>query len=132
MGINPNMSILVVDDSQTTVRILRTLLSRIGFMHIDDAPDGHSALVKVCERRYGLIIADWNMQPVNGYELLQQVRDDARLARTKVILMTADLKPEHVIAARKAGASGYILKPFTADALKLKIDACFLESALAT
>ena len=121
-----SMPVLVVEDSQPTVRILRTLLSRIGFKHVDDAPDGLAALVKMSERKYDLVIADWNMEPMNGYELLKQVRSDPRFAKTRIILMTAESNAEHVVAAKKAGANNYIGKPFTAEALKAKIDSSFL------
>ena len=128
MAANLSMPVLVVEDSQTTVRIVRALLSRIGFKHVDDAPDGLTALVKMSERKYDLVIADWNMEPMNGYELLKQVRSDPRFAKTRIILMTAESNGEHVVAAKRAGASNYIGKPFTAEALKAKIDSSFLGS----
>jgi two-component system, chemotaxis family, chemotaxis protein CheY len=114
--------VLVVDDSQTTVRVVRSLLARIGFKDIDDAPDGMTALSKMIEKPYGIVIADWNMEPMSGYELLKQVRRDPRLAATRYILMTAELNASHVIAAKKAGASNYILKPFTDEVLRSKIE----------
>jgi two-component system chemotaxis response regulator CheY len=109
--------VLVVDDSQTTVRVVR-----IGFKDIDDAPNGMAALTKMIEKPYGIVIADWNMEPMSGYELLKQVRRDPRLAATRYILMTAELNASHVIAAKKAGASNYILKPFTDEVLRSKIE----------
>jgi two-component system chemotaxis response regulator CheY len=112
----------VVDDSQTTVRVVRSLLARIGFKDIDDAPNGMAALTKMIEKPYGIVIADWNMEPMSGYELLKQVRRDPRLAATRYILMTAELNASHVIAAKKAGASNYILKPFTDEVLRSKIE----------
>jgi len=119
--------VLVVDDSQTTVRVVRSLLMRIGFKDIDDASNGMAALAKMGERNYGIVIADWNMEPMSGYELLKQVRADARISgTTRVILMTAELNASHVIAAKKAGASNYILKPFTDDVLRSKIEEAFL------
>jgi two-component system chemotaxis response regulator CheY len=114
--------VLVVDDSQTTVRVVRSLLARIGFKDIDDAPNGMAALTKMIEKPYGIVIADWNMEPMSGYELLKQVRRDPRLAATRYILMTAELNASHVIAAKKAGASNYILKPFTDEVLRTKIE----------
>jgi two-component system, chemotaxis family, chemotaxis protein CheY len=114
--------VLVVDDSQTTVRVVRSLLARIGFKDIDDAPNGMAALTKMIEKPYGIVIADWNMEPMSGYELLKQVRRDPRLAATRCILMTAELNASHVIAAKKAGASNYILKPFTDEVLRSKIE----------
>jgi two-component system chemotaxis response regulator CheY len=114
--------VLVVDDSQTTVRVVRSLLARIGFKDIDEATKGMAALAKMTEKPYGIVIADWNMEPMSGYELLKQVRRDPRLAATRYILMTAELNASHVIAAKKAGASNYILKPFTDEVLRSKIE----------
>jgi two-component system, chemotaxis family, chemotaxis protein CheY len=114
--------VLVVDDSQTTVRVVRSLLARIGFKDIDDATNGMAALSKMIEKPYGIVIADWNMEPMSGYELLKQVRRDPRLVATRYILMTAELNASHVIAAKKAGASNYILKPFTDEVLRSKIE----------
>lgn len=128
MAVSLATSILVVDDSPTTVRIVRNLLARIGFRKIDDAPNGLDALVKMSERTYHLIIADWNMEPMSGYELLKQIRNDPHLARTPVILMTAEPRAEQVVAAKKAGANNYVSKPFTAEALKAKIESSFVSS----
>jgi two-component system, chemotaxis family, chemotaxis protein CheY len=114
--------VLVVDDSQTTVRVVRSLLARIGFKDIDEAFNGMAALAKMTEKPYGIVIADWNMEPMSGYELLKQVRADPRLATTRMILMTAELNASHVIAAKRAGASNYILKPFTDEVLRSKIE----------
>ena len=114
--------VLVVDDSQTTVRVVRSLLARIGFKDIDDATNGMAALSKMIEKPYGIVIADWNMEPMSGYELLKQVRANPQLAATRYILMTAELNASHVIAAKKAGASNYILKPFTDEVLRSKIE----------
>jgi two-component system chemotaxis response regulator CheY len=114
--------VLVVDDSQTTVRVVRSLLGRIGFKDIDDASNGMAALTKMVEKSYGIVIADWHMEPMSGYELLKQVRRDPRLAATRYILMTAELNASNVIAAKKAGASNYILKPFTDEVLRSKIE----------
>jgi two-component system, chemotaxis family, chemotaxis protein CheY len=114
--------VLVVDDSQTTVRVVRSLLARVGFKDIDDAFNGMAALAKMTEKSYGIVIADWNMEPMSGYELLKQVRANPRLSTTPLILMTAELNASHVIAAKKAGASNYILKPFTDEVLRSKIE----------
>ena len=114
--------VLAVDDSQTTVRVVRSLLARVGFKDIDDAFNGMAALAKMTEKSYGIVIADWNMEPMSGYELLKQVRANPRLSTTPLILMTAELNASHVIAAKKAGASNYILKPFTDEVLRSKIE----------
>ena len=122
MALDLRLPILVVDDYQTMVRILRNLLKQLGFDDVDDAPDGSTALQKLKERRYGLVISDWNMEPMTGYELLGHVRTDAALRETPFIMVTAESKTENVIAAKKAGASSYIVKPFNALTLKTKIE----------
>ncbi len=114
--------VLVVDDSQTTVRVVRSLLARIGFKDIDDASNGMAALAKMTEKPYDIVIADWNMEPMSGYDLLRKVRANPQLSTTRLILMTAELNASHVIAAKKAGASNYILKPFTDEVLRSKIE----------
>jgi two-component system chemotaxis response regulator CheY len=107
------------------VRIIRNLLRQLGFEHIDDASDGSSALAKMQERKYGLVISDWNMEPMTGYDLLQQVRASPEIAETPFIMVTAESKTENVVAAKKAGVSNYIVKPFNAQTLKSKIDSVF-------
>jgi two-component system chemotaxis response regulator CheY len=125
MGADPSMSILVVDDYSTMVRIIRNLLRQVGFNDVDDASDGVAALRKLRERHYGLVVSDWNMEPMTGYELLREMRTDPELASVPFIMITAESKTENVIAAKKAGASNYIVKPFNAATLKSKIDAVF-------
>jgi two-component system chemotaxis response regulator CheY len=115
----------VVDDYNTMVRIIRNLLRQLGFEHVDDANDGAQALEKMRLNKYGLVISDWNMEPMTGYDLLQQVRSDPQLADTPFIMVTAESKTDNVIAAKKAGVSNYIVKPFNAQTLKSKIDAVF-------
>jgi two-component system chemotaxis response regulator CheY len=126
MPITHTMPILVADDNRTTIRIVRNLLSQLGFKHVDDVPDGLAALVKMSEKKYELVIADWNMEPMTGYELLKQVRTDPRYSGLRFIMITAEANTEHVIAAKKAGVSNYIIKPFTAETLRSKIEASFL------
>jgi two-component system chemotaxis response regulator CheY len=117
--------VLVVDDYQTMVRILRNLLKQIGFNDVDDASDGQAALEKLRAKKYGLVISDWNMAPMTGYELLQQVRADAELNSLPFIMVTAEAKTENVVAAKKAGVNNYIVKPFNAETLRSKISAVF-------
>jgi two-component system chemotaxis response regulator CheY len=119
------MQILVVDDYRTMIRIIRNLLKQIGYEHVDEAADGSEALTKMRGKRYGLIISDWNMEPMTGYEFLKEVRADPALAPTPFIMVTAESKTENVIAAKKAGVNNYIVKPFNAQTLKNKIDAVF-------
>ena len=127
MSLNLSIPILVVDDYQTMIRILRNLLKQIGFQDVDDASDGTTALAKLKQKRYGLVISDWNMEPMTGYELLKEVRSDPGLTKTPFIMVTAESKTENVIAAKKAGVNNYIVKPFNAQTLKTKIEAVFAE-----
>ena len=127
MALDLGMPILVVDDYQTMVRIIRNLLKQLGFEDVDDASDGTAALARLKEKQYGLVISDWNMEPMTGYELLRQVRSDDALRTTPFIMVTAESKTENVIAAKKAGVSNYIVKPFNAETLKNKIDSVFEE-----
>jgi two-component system chemotaxis response regulator CheY len=127
MAVDTSIPILVVDDYNTMIRIIRNLLRQLGFNDVDDAPDGSIALSKMHIKRYGLIISDWNMEPMTGYELLKHVRSDPSLASTPFIMVTAESKTENVIAAKQAGVNNYIVKPFNADTLKNKIDAVFLS-----
>ena len=125
MALDPSMPVLVVDDYSTMVRIIRNLLRQVGFSDVDDANDGAAALAKMRAKRYGLVISDWNMEPMSGYELLLQVRADPALGETPFIMVTAESKTDNVIAARKAGVNNYIVKPFNAQTLQSKIEAVF-------
>ncbi|WP_134496173.1 response regulator [Microvirga pakistanensis] len=125
MSLDLSTPVLVVDDYQTMVRILRNLLKQIGFTDVDDASDGQAALEKLRAKKYGLVISDWNMAPMTGYELLQQVRADAELNALPFIMVTAEAKTENVVAAKKAGVNNYIVKPFNAETLRSKISAVF-------
>ena len=127
MPVDTSMPVLVVDDYKTMIRILRNLLKQLGFNDVDEAADGTEALTKMESRKYGLVISDWNMEPMTGYEFLKQVRADERMSRTPFIMVTAESKTENVIAAKKAGVNNYIVKPFNAATLKSKIDAVFGE-----
>ena len=127
MALDLSMPILVVDDYNTMIRIICNLLRQLGFNDVDNATDGDSALAKLRERRYGLVISDWNMEPMTGYELLKEVRSDPSLTKTPFIMVTAESKTENVIAAKKAGVNNYIVKPFNAQTLKTKIEAVFAE-----
>jgi two-component system, chemotaxis family, chemotaxis protein CheY len=129
MALDPSMPVLVVDDYSTMVRIIRNLLRQLGFADVDDARDGVSALEKMHARRYGLVISDWNMEPMSGFDLLRQVRSDPGLGDVPFIMVTAESKTENVIAAKKAGVNNYIVKPFNAQTLKSKIESVFAEKA---
>jgi two-component system, chemotaxis family, chemotaxis protein CheY len=127
MALDKTMNVLVVDDYKTMIRIVRGLLQQLGFSNIDDAADGEAALEKIRQKEYGLILSDWNMQPMTGYELLKAVRGQARTKEIPFVMVTAEVKTENVIAARKAGVSNYIIKPFTLQVLKQKLTAVFGE-----
>jgi two-component system chemotaxis response regulator CheY len=129
MALDLSMPVLIVDDYNTMVRIIRNLLRQLGFENIDDANDGSKAFEKMQNRKYGLVISDWNMEPMTGYDLLQQVRSDPELSATPFIMITAESKTENVIAAKKAGVSNYIVKPFNAQTLKSKIESVFPDEA---
>lgn len=127
MAVDLSMSVLVVDDYSTMIRIIRNLLKQLGFENIDDANDGSAALNKMRGKKYGLVISDWNMEPMTGYDLLQKVRANPEIADTPFIMVTAVLKTENVVAAKRAGVSNYIVKPFNAQTLKAKIEAVFAD-----
>ena len=117
-----NMNILIVDDYKTMLRIIRNLLRQLDFQNVDEATDGAQALSMLRSGSYGLVISDWNMAPMTGLQLLQEVRADARLKDLPFIMITAESKTENVVAAKQAGVSNYIVKPFNAETLKDKIE----------
>jgi two-component system chemotaxis response regulator CheY len=117
-----NMNILIVDDYKTMLRIIRNLLRQLDFNNVDEATDGAQALSMLRSGSYGLVISDWNMQPMTGLQLLQEVRADAKLRNLPFIMITAESKTENVIAAKQAGVSNYIVKPFNAETLREKIE----------
>jgi two-component system chemotaxis response regulator CheY len=121
MSIDRNMPILIVDDYKTMLRIIRNLLKQIDFANIEEATDGSMALSMMKQKKFGLVISDWNMQPMTGLDLLKAVRADAQLKSTPFIMVTAESKTENVVAAKEAGVNNYIVKPFNAETLKGKI-----------
>ena len=125
MAIDPSMSILVVDDASTMVRITRNMLQQLGFEDVDGSHGGSTALEMMRAKRYGLVISDWNMEPMSGYDLLQQVRADPELGQIPFIMVTAKSHTASVIAAKKAGVNNYIVKPFSALTMLAKIQAVF-------
>ena len=122
MSVDKSMNVLIVDDYKTMLRIIRNLLKQIDFNNVEEAADGSEALAKLRAGQYGLVISDWNMQPMTGLQLLQEVRADARLKDSPFIMITAESKAENVVAAKQAGVSNYIVKPFNAETLKEKIE----------
>lgn len=123
MAGEPKPPVLVVDDYQTMVRIIRNLLKQIGFLDVDEANDGAAALDRIRQRDYGLIISDWHMEPMTGYELLRTVRAADR--DKPFIMVTSETDAHKVSAAKTAGVSNYVVKPFGAATLKANIEAVF-------
>ncbi|MCS6853583.1 MAG: chemotaxis response regulator CheY [Elioraea sp.] len=117
-----NINVLIVDDYKTMLRIIRNLLRQLDFHNVDEATDGAQALSMLRAGNYGLVISDWNMQPMTGLQLLQEIRADSKLKNLPFIMVTAESKTENVIAAKQAGVSNYIVKPFNAETLKEKIE----------
>ena len=124
---NTDMKVLIVDDYNTMLRIIRNLLNQIGFKDIEEAADGTQALEKFRSGDYGLIISDWNMEPMSGYDFLKEVRAGSHNPKIPFIMITAESKTENVIKAKQAGVSNYIVKPFNAETLKGKIQSVLVE-----
>lgn len=121
MAVDKSMNILIVDDYKTMLKIIGNLLRQLGFTNIDEATDGSMALELFGQKNYGLIISDWNMEPMSGLDLLKQVRAGANNNKVPFIMVTAESKTENVIIAKQAGVSNYIVKPFNAETLKTKL-----------
>ncbi|MBP9868003.1 MAG: response regulator [Alphaproteobacteria bacterium] len=121
MAVDKNMNVLIVDDYKTMLRIINNLLKQLGFPNVDEATDGAMALDMFKLKNYGLVISDWNMEPMSGIDLLKQVRTLPTNGNVPFIMVTAESKTENVIAAKQAGVSNYIVKPFNAETLKGKM-----------
>ncbi len=122
---DPNMKILVVDDFATMRRIVKNLLKQLGFENIEEAEDGKQALSKLKEQKYHFVVSDWNMPNMTGIELLRNVRSDEELKGLSFLMVTAESEKEKVIEAIKTGVNNYIIKPFTAEILKEKMEKIF-------
>jgi two-component system chemotaxis response regulator CheY len=125
--VDMNMNILIVDDYKTMLRIIKNLLSQLGFNNVEEATNGSMALVRLREKKFDLIISDWNMEPMTGLELLKTVRAEEGLKTIPFIMITAESKTENVVAAKEAGVNNYIVKPFNAETLKTKLTAVLGE-----
>jgi len=123
VAVDKNMNILIVDDYQTMLRIIKNLLKQLGFNNVDEATNGQIALDMIKKKKYGLVISDWNMEPMTGLELLKAVRgaNDNNFSNVPFIMVTAESKTENVVAAKQVGVNNYIVKPFNAETLKTKI-----------
>jgi len=125
MAADPKMKFLVVDDFSTMRRIVRNLLKELGYTNVDEAEDGAQALSKLRSDKYDFVVSDWNMPNMDGLEMLKQIRADETLSKIPVLMVTAEAKKENIIEAAKAGASGYVVKPFTAATLDEKLGKIF-------
>jgi two-component system chemotaxis response regulator CheY len=123
--VDKNMKILIVDDFSTMRRIIKGLLHELGYNNVQEADDGNTALPMLKAEAYDFLITDWNMPGMPGIDLLKAVRGDAKLKALPVLMVTAEAKREQIIEAAQAGINGYIVKPFTANTLKEKIDKVF-------
>ena len=122
---DPKMKFLVVDDFSTMRRIVRNLLKELGFTNVDEAEDGQIALQKLNSLPFDFVVTDWNMPNMDGLTLLQNIRATPALKHLPVLMITAEAKKENITAAAQAGASGYIVKPFTSATLSEKLNKIF-------
>ena len=120
-----NMKFLVIDDFPTMRRIVRNLLKELGYSNVEEAEDGMDALSKLREGSFDFVVSDWNMPNLDGLEMLKQIRQDDQLKHLPVLMVTAEAKKENIIEAAQAGASGYVVKPFTAGTLEEKLNKIF-------
>jgi two-component system chemotaxis response regulator CheY len=122
MGFPTTARILTVDDMATMRKIIKSLLNQLGYTNVDEAENGKEALVKLKQNKYDLVLLDWNMPEMDGITLLQEIRKDPQLKDIPVIMVTAEAKKENVLLAIQSGANNYIVKPFTAETLKEKLE----------
>lgn len=122
---DPNTKFLIVDDFSTMRRIVRNLLKELGYSNVEEAEDGADGLAKLRSGNFDFVVSDWNMPNMDGLTMLQNIRADATLSKLPVLMVTAEAKKENIIAAAQAGASGYVVKPFTAVTLDEKLSKIF-------
>ena len=120
-----DIRILVVDDMSTMRRIIKTILNQLGYSNIEEAENGRQALGKLKKEKFDFVITDWNMPEMDGLELVKQIRSDDELKSLPVLMVTAEAKKENVMEALKAGVNNYIVKPFTPEVLKEKMEKIF-------
>jgi len=126
------MNVLVVDDFATMRKIIKNLLHELGFTNITEADDGTTALPMLKKYEFDFLVTDWIMPRMQGIDLVKEIRKDPNLSSLPVLMVTAEAKREHIVEAAKAGVNGYVVKPFTTQLLKKKIDMIFdrLEAAV--
>lgn len=125
MAPSPDMKILIVDDFATMRRIIKNILKQLGYNNVDEADDGTTALTKLKSGSFDFVITDWNMPNMSGLDLVKAIRGDEALKQLPILMVTAEAMKENIIQAVKAGVNNYIVKPFTADVMKEKIDKVF-------
>ena len=123
MPVDKNMPILIIDDYKTMLKIVRGLLNQLGFTNIEEATDGTMAWNMMQEKQYKLLLCDWNMEPMNGLDLLKKIRADEKFKTMPFIMVTAETKAENIMIAKQAGVNNYIVKPFNLATLKTKMQA---------
>ncbi|MBI3805826.1 MAG: response regulator [Nitrospirae bacterium] len=126
--LDPNMKVLVVDDMSSMRRIIKNTLKQLGFPNVDEAEDGAKALEKVRSEPFDLVISDWNMPIMNGLDLLKAIRQDAKISSLPVLMVTTEAEMDHILEAIRSGVNSYILKPFTTETMKEKIDKAFKQA----
>jgi len=129
--VDKNLRILIVDDFSTMRRIVKNLLNDLGFMNTAEAEDGNSALSALRASSFEFVVTDWNMPGMTGIELLKAIRNDPKLAKLPVLMVTAEAKREQIVEAAQCGVNGYIIKPFTAQTLKDKLTKVFERLGIA-
>jgi two-component system chemotaxis response regulator CheY len=130
MAIDLSMKVLVVDDFSTMRRIVKNLLKQIGFTNIDEAEDGEQAYTKLKSETFGLVVSDWNMPNLDGLGLIKKVRADSEINSVPILMVTAEAEKDKVISAIQAGVNNYIVKPFTGEVLREKIDGIFAKAGV--
>ncbi len=125
MRLDLSLPVLVVDDFTTMTRIIGNILKQIGFENVEMVHSGNEALAKLRAEKYSIVISDWNMESMSGYDLLKEIRSDERLANVCFIMISAEASISHVVGAKKAHADSYLVKPFNALSLKAKIEEAF-------
>jgi two-component system chemotaxis response regulator CheY len=125
MAWNPDMKVLVVDDMSTMRRIVRNILKQLGVGNVVEAENGSDALSKLKADKFDFVVSDWNMPVMAGLELLRKIRADEQLKHIPVLMVTAEAQKENLVEAIQAGVSNYVVKPFTAEIIKQKLDKIF-------
>jgi two-component system chemotaxis response regulator CheY len=125
MSLNPQMKILVVDDFATMRRIIKNILKQLGYDNVEEADDGANALKKLRASKFDFVVTDWNMPNMSGLDLVKAMRADEALKETPILMVTAEAMKENIVEAVKSGVNNYIVKPFTAEVMKAKIEKIF-------